>query len=61
MYHFVWIIVALLDIFAIISLLLGHGSAGHKILWILLIIILPVLGMILYYIFGRKRVDAGTA
>ncbi|MBE7464178.1 MAG: PLDc N-terminal domain-containing protein [Planctomycetes bacterium] len=47
-----------LDLVAIVSLLLGRGSVGHKVLWIVLILLLPVLGMILYFLLGRTPADA---
>jgi hypothetical protein len=51
-------IVLVLDVIAIFSLLMGRGSVGHKLLWILLILFLPVLGMLLYYLIGRSSADA---
>ncbi len=51
-------IVLVLDIIAIISLLMGRGSVSHKLLWILLILFLPFLGMLLYYVVGRSSADA---
>ncbi|MCZ7644636.1 MAG: PLDc N-terminal domain-containing protein [Planctomycetota bacterium] len=47
-----------LDLVAIVSLLLGGGSVGHKVFWIFLILILPILGMILYFLIDRSPVDA---
>jgi hypothetical protein len=51
-------LVLILDIVAIVSVLAGRSSPAHKLLWTLLILILPVLGMILYYLFGRSSADA---
>ena len=51
-------IIFVLDIVAIISVLMGRGSVGHKVLWIVLILVLPVLGMVLYYLIGRSPADA---
>ena len=55
--HVVGTIILVLDIVAIVSVLLGRGTIGHKVLWIVLILLLPVLGMILYYLFGRNSAD----
>ncbi len=41
------LIVLILDIVAIIDVLGGSGSVTHKLLWFLVIVILPVVGMIL--------------
>ena len=47
-----------LDIFAIVSVLLGHAGALHKVFWIALILLLPILGMGLYFLIGRSTADA---
>jgi len=51
------LIILILNIIAIVSVLMGGGSVGHKLLWILLILILPVIGMILYFLIGRSSKD----
>jgi len=51
-------IILVLDIIAIFSLLMGRGSVSHKLLWILLILFLPFIGMLLYYLIGRSSADA---
>ena len=58
MTEFVGILILVLDIVAIVSVLMGRGSVGHKVLWTLLILILPLLGMILYFLIGRSPQDA---
>ena len=50
-------VILVLDIVAIVSVLLGRGTVGHKVLWIVLILLLPVVGMVLYYLFGRNASD----
>lgn len=52
------LLVLILDIVAIVSVIAGNGSLGHKLLWTLLILLLPVIGMILYYLIGRSSSDA---
>jgi len=52
------LIVLVLDILAIFSVLTGKGSMGHKVLWIVLILLLPVVGLILYFLIGRSPADA---
>jgi hypothetical protein len=47
-----------LDIFAIVSVLLGHSSAIRKVLWIAVILVLPLVGMLLYFLIGRSAADA---
>ena len=47
-----------IDLVAIVGLLRGRNSHGHKILWIFLILIMPCFGVLLYYLFGRRSSDA---
>lgn len=49
------LIILVLDIIAIMELLKSKTNTGKKILWIILIIILPLIGLILYYLLGRKE------
>ena len=48
------LVVLVLDIIAIFDLLKSPVSTSKKALWILLIIILPVIGMVLYFLVGKK-------
>jgi len=42
------------DIWAIVSIVQSAVSTGKKVLWILLILILPVLGLILWFLLGPR-------
>jgi len=44
------IIAVLLPVFAIISLLSGNKDSTNKLLWIIVIILLPYLGSIIYFL-----------
>ena len=48
----------LLYIFAIGSVLLGSSEVLRKLLWIAVILLLPVVGMVLYFLIGRSAADA---
>lgn len=54
-------LILLLDIFAIVSVLLGTSSVLRKLMWITIILLLPVIGMILYFLLGRNSADATVA
>jgi hypothetical protein len=54
-YSFWGLLILVLDIIALISLLKSGADTGTKILWILLIILLPVIGMVLYFLMGPGR------
>jgi len=51
------LIILILDIIAIVSVLMGGGSVLRKLLWILIILLLPLIGMILYFLIGRNSKD----
>jgi hypothetical protein len=56
MFHPVlWLLVTILDIIAIVSILKSSADTGTKLLWILLVILLPVIGMIIYFLMGPGR------
>lgn len=50
----VGLIILALDIWAIINVLKSGVGSGPKILWILLILLLPVLGLIIWAIAGPR-------
>ena len=55
MYSFLGLVVLVLDIIAIVSILKSSADTGTKILWCLLVIFLPVVGMVLYFLMGPGR------
>lgn len=57
-YSLFGLLILILDIVAIASVVMGGGSVGHKLLWIILILLLPVVGMVLYFIFGKSTASA---
>lgn len=48
------LIILALDIWAIFNILKSGAQIGMKILWILLIVVLPVLGLIIWAIVGPR-------
>ncbi|MEC7764589.1 MAG: PLD nuclease N-terminal domain-containing protein [Pseudomonadota bacterium] len=54
------IILLALDIWALISIFSSNASTGAKVLWALLVIILPLLGFILWLIAGPKSSRAAV-
>ena len=49
------LIVLVLDIIALVDVLKSAMDTGRKALWIILILILPVVGMVLYFLIGKKQ------
>ena len=48
------LIILFLDIYAIIKVAQSAASPGMKALWIVLILFLPILGLIIWWLFGPK-------
>ena len=48
------LVILALDIYAIVKTLGSSASTGTKVLWILVILLLPVLGLILWALLGPK-------
>lgn len=48
------LIILVLDILAIIELVKSSRPDSEKLLWVLIILLLPLIGLILYYVIGKK-------
>lgn len=48
------LIILALDLWAIVKIIQGGGPTGNKVLWILLILVLPVIGLIIWLLAGRR-------
>ena len=46
------LLVLIADVYAIVRIIRSDASAGKKTLWIVLVILLPVLGVVLWLFFG---------
>ncbi len=53
-YGILGLIILILDIWAIVKVVGSSASTGTKVLWVLLILILPVVGLILWFLLGPK-------
>ena len=53
-YGLVGLIHLVLWIIAAVEILRSTRPAGEKVLWLLVILLLPLVGLILYYVLGRK-------
>jgi hypothetical protein len=52
------LIILILDIVAILSVVGGTSPLGRKVLWIVIILLFPVLGVIIYFLVGQSPRDA---
>lgn len=48
------LIILILDVWAIVKTIGSSAGTGAKVLWIVVILLLPVLGLILWFLFGPK-------
>ena len=53
------LIVLIADVWAIVNVFQSSADTGKKVLWTVLVIILPVLGFILWYFLGPKTAGKG--
>ena len=49
------LIILIGDIWAIVSTVQSGASTGSKVLWIVVILVLPLVGLIFYLLFGPRR------
>ena len=54
-YGVIGLIIIILDIIAIMKVLGSGASSGMKLVWTLVIIFLPVIGLIAWWLAGPKR------
>ena len=52
------LIILALDIWAIVSVVGSSASTGAKVVWILLILILPIIGLLIWLLAGPRPVRA---
>ena len=55
MFSLVGLVILVLDVIALMSLLKSGADTNAKILWALLIILLPLVGMVFYFLMGPGR------
>ncbi len=48
-------IILLLDLIALIDILKNEFTNSNKIIWVLVVIFLPIMGMILYFAIGTNQ------
>jgi len=48
------LLILIADVYAIISVVQSPAGTGSKVLWVVLILVLPILGLILWFLLGPK-------
>jgi uncharacterized membrane protein len=51
---FIGLVILVLNVWAIVSTIQSGASTGTKVLWVVLVLLLPVLGLLLWFLFGPK-------
>lgn len=54
------LVILVLDVIAIVSVVAGTSSPGRKVLWVVIILLFPLIGVILYFLIGQSPQDAQT-
>jgi hypothetical protein len=48
------LVVLIADVWAIVNIIQSSASTGTKVLWIVIVAVLPVIGVILWYFMGPR-------
>ena len=51
----VGLLILALDVIAIVDVFKSSIDSGKKALWIILVLVLPFVGMLLYFLLGKKK------
>lgn len=52
-------LILIADVYAVLQIAESSASNGRKALWIAIVVVLPVLGLILWYLMGPKPGKSG--
>ena len=58
-YRGLWgLLVLIADVWAIVNIVQSGADTGRKVLWVVLVIVLPVLGFVLWFFLGPRTARA---
>ncbi|PRY24968.1 phospholipase D-like protein [Aliiruegeria haliotis] len=57
---FFGVLLLVLDIWAIISIVGSTASTGSKVLWVLLVVLLPLVGFLIWFVAGPRSANANV-
>jgi len=52
------LLILIADIWAIVNIAQSSASTGHKVLWIVLVVLLPVVGLLIWLLLGPRTARA---
>ncbi|HZF15113.1 MAG TPA: PLD nuclease N-terminal domain-containing protein [Steroidobacteraceae bacterium] len=50
----VGLVVLIADVWAIVNIMQGSGDTGTKVLWIVIVLVLPIVGFLVWYFAGPR-------
>jgi hypothetical protein len=53
------LVLLILDVWALVQTLQSAAGTGTKVLWVVVILLLPLLGLLLWFLFGPRPRAAG--
>lgn len=51
---FLGLLILIADVWAIVSIVQSAASTGRKVLWIVLVLVFPVIGLIIWFLLGPR-------
>ena len=57
-YSLAGLLILVLDIYCIYLIVTGSGDTGTKLVWVIVVLLLPLIGPILYFVLGRGNARA---
>ncbi|QLQ31682.1 MAG: PLDc N-terminal domain-containing protein [Candidatus Thiothrix singaporensis] len=48
------LLILVIDVWAIIKVIQSPAGTGSKVLWVVLILVLPVVGLLLWFLLGKR-------
>ena len=48
------LLILIADIYAVVKTIQSNASTGAKVLWIVIVLVLPIVGLIAWFLFGPK-------
>jgi cytochrome bd-type quinol oxidase subunit 2 len=54
-YGSIWgLLILIVDVWAIVNIMQSGSTTEKKVLWVVIVLLLPVVGVVLWYLLGRR-------
>jgi hypothetical protein len=55
-YGSIWgLLILIVDVWAIVNIMQSGSTTEKKVLWVVIVLLLPVVGVVLWYLLGRRH------